>query len=326
MLGKKTSVEKIISLLHAALNLAFLLLGFLLLLSCLNGRTWLLEITIHFKLQYFAGSLIFALVFAGLRAWRWSAAAALYVIVSGSSLLGWYAKPNGIATVNPGRPLRLLLSNVLYNNDRYQAVLDLVRRENPDLIFFQEFTGAWERQTSELRRAYPFGLIESRNGAGGIAALSRLPLSRAELVAAGNYLSPTLLLEVPVEGQRLTIVTAHPPPPNPRGFTKRNWQLQRLGELLKDLPEPKVLIGDLNATVWSPYLKDFTAQSGLSNARQGFGLVPTWPTIWYLRPLQIAIDHCLVSRGIRVIDLHTGEEIGSDHLPLVVELVIPPAP
>jgi endonuclease/exonuclease/phosphatase (EEP) superfamily protein YafD len=165
--------------------------------------------------------------------------------------------------------------------------------------------------------------VEARNGAGGIAALSRLPLSKAEVVDTGNYLGPTLQLEVQVGGQRLTIVTAHPPPPNASGFAERNQQLQRLAVLLKALPEPKVLIGDLNSTVWSPYLKEFTAQSGLLNARQGFGLVPTWPMIWYLKPMQIAIDHCFVSQDLRVTAVRAGTEIGSDHLPLIVELALP---
>jgi len=38
--------------------------------------------------------------------------------------------------------------------------------------------------------------------------------------------------------------------------------------------------------------------------------------------LMIPIDHCLVSRGIRVVKAQAGERIGSDHLPLIVELEI----
>ncbi len=39
--------------------------------------------------------------------------------------------------------------------------------------------------------------------------------------------------------------------------------------------------------------------------------------------LMMPIDHCLVSSDIRVIGVQTGEDVGSDHLPLLVELEIP---
>jgi len=323
MVTRKNVTQKLFGMLRASFELAFLLYLLPFLVSCLNGRSRLLEITTHFKLQYFASALIFGVVFAACRAWRWCAAAVLCLLLSGSSLIGWYAKPRVQVDSTPRKPLRLMLANVLYDNDRYPAVLELVKRENPDLIFLQEFTGKWERETRELRGAYPYGLVETRNGAGGIAALSRLPLSKAEVVDTGNYLGPTLQLEV-MEGERtLAIVSAHPPPPNARGFDGRNRQLQRLAELMRTLPEPKVLIGDLNTTVWSPYLKDFTAQSGLQNARQGFGLVPTWPMIWYLWPMQIGIDQCFVSQDVHVLMLRAGQDIGSDHLPLLVDLAVP---
>jgi endonuclease/exonuclease/phosphatase (EEP) superfamily protein YafD len=92
------------------------------------------------------------------------------------------------------------------------------------------------------------------------------------------------------------------------------------------LPEPKICVGDLNASLWSPVYLDFAKQTKLTNVRQGFGLLPTWPTFMGFNWLMIPIDHCLVSSDICVVNAQTGERIGSDHLPLIVELKIKQRP
>jgi endonuclease/exonuclease/phosphatase family metal-dependent hydrolase len=37
----------------------------------------------------------------------------------------------------------------------------------------------------------------------------------------------------------------------------------------------------------------------------------------------IPIDHCLVSPDIDVLRMRTGRNIGSDHLPIIVDMTIP---
>jgi endonuclease/exonuclease/phosphatase (EEP) superfamily protein YafD len=39
--------------------------------------------------------------------------------------------------------------------------------------------------------------------------------------------------------------------------------------------------------------------------------------------LMIPIDHCLVSPQIRVTGMRTGRAIGSDHLPIIVDMMVP---
>jgi len=81
-------------------------------------------------------------------------------------------------------------------------------------------------------------------------------------------------------------------------------------------------MGDLNATPWSPYYRQLLKGSGLRNTRQGFGILPTWPSWSLLDGLRIPIDHCLVSSTIEVIDIKTAQIKGSDHLSLVIDIAV----
>ncbi len=56
----------------------------------------------------------------------------------------------------------------------------------------------------------------------------------------------------------------------------------------------------------------------LATTVSGFGLKPTWPTSLPL--LMIPLDHCLLSPGLRVTSFEVGPRVGSDHLPVLVEI------
>ena len=61
-------------------------------------------------------------------------------------------------------------------------------------------------------------------------------------------------------------------------------------------------------------------RTGLENSSQGFGVQPTWPNFNPL--LRIPLDHCLHSSDISIVDRQIGEDVSSDHYPLIVDFVI----
>jgi endonuclease/exonuclease/phosphatase (EEP) superfamily protein YafD len=251
-----------------------------------------------------------------LKQWRWLVAALICVLISGFSVVPWYF-PNGQS--GAGHRVRLLLSNVYVGNSRYEALTDLIRAEDPDLLFIQEVTPPWAKQLETIRNEYPHGVIRDAEDAGGIASLSRLPLIQAGDAGIGDYNGPSLEIRLNIGDRLVHIINTHTPPPMGKLHSqRRNEHFEVIAERVNDLPAPKILIGDLNATMWSPYFKRLVERTELVNAREGFGVLPTWPT--FLPVMKIPIDHCLVSRDIRVVGVRTGPHIGSDHLPLIVDL------
>jgi endonuclease/exonuclease/phosphatase (EEP) superfamily protein YafD len=109
------------------------------------------------------------------------------------------------------------------------------------------------------------------------------------------------------------------PPSDMDSFRSRNEQLARVAAFMRDQPNPRILVGDLNTTMWSSSYAEFASVSKLGNCRRGFGVLPTFP-MDQLPLLRVPLDHCLVSPDLAVLDCRLGNPAGSDHAPLIVEL------
>ena len=287
------------------------------LLTALDLPQHLIELFSHFRLQYFVVSVLLFLVFALLQQYAYAGALLLTVLLNGMFIISWYLPLDG----EGGGPetLKLLHANVLSSNDKHQRLIDLVAAEDPDMIFLQEVTDDWVSGLRPLQTDYPYFYTEARSGNFGIAVYSKIRLDSVSHVDSPPLAYPTITATATIGKQNLTLISSHPTIPlGRRLYSARNQQLDGVLELVEAADWPVVLLGDFNATVWDPQFKKFVSSSGLSNARQGFGLLATWPT--YLPFAMIPIDHILVSEGLGVTNVKTGRSIGSDHLPLIVTL------
>ena len=84
----------------------------------------------------------------------------------------------------------------------------------------------------------------------------------------------------------------------------------------------ETVLGDLNITSCSPWFAELKDAGSLIDTRDGFGLQPSWPVQSPL--IVIPIDHVLVSRDFQILSRRIGEDIGSDHWPVVVDLHLAP--
>lgn len=289
-------------------------------LSFLGRYGFWAEICTHFVNLYAVAGAVGALLVLPARQWGWMAVCVAVLVVNGARVAVLYV-PAAHAVEDTAR-LTIVSANVLSMNERYDDVVAYFRGTGADVLFIQETTEVWLNRLQAGLPEYEHVLAETREDNFGIAVLSKIPLVDAEIVRLGGEEIPAIAGAVEVSGTRVRFVNLHTMPPgNAFGLELRNRQMTEAAAIISDRPDPGFVIGDLNCGPWSPYFRQVLRDHGLRDARRGHGVLATWPSS--TSPFMIPIDQCLATADIRVTRFERGPHIGSDHLPLRIELDIP---
>lgn len=291
-------------------------------LSFLGRWHFMLDNLSSFRVHFALAFLLCAVVFLATRAYRWLALATLGLLASLVGIVPWYL-PGVEGAVAAGQgSIRLLASNVSPRLDDPDRLIDLIREESPDILGLIETSPEFLSGLASITEAYPYRFEAPEQGFWGLALFSRQPLSEARLVRFGADASPAIVAELHDGDTVVELILAHPFPPMTSELSGlRNRQLKEIAAHISQASRPTILMGDLNVALWSPYYRDFVSRSGLTNARRGRGVASTWPPNSLLG---VPIDHILYSDGITAEGFRVLRPIGSDHLPVVADLVIQP--
>jgi len=277
-----------------------------------------IQLFTHFKLQYLIVSVFLCVVFAFLRQPIYVAGLLIAVGLNASLVIPWYIADSEFQW---DQQLNVLHANVLSTNTDHEALFELVRAEKPDVVVLQEVSSQWLMALDTLRQDFPYSYAEARDGNFGIALFSRVPLISISHVDSPPTGYPTLVATLDLGSESLRLISTHPTIPlGQQLYTDRNEQLESIRTLLTGHTGPLVLVGDLNTGMWDSNYRSLENETGLRNARTGFGVIPTWPT--FMPFAMIPIDHVLVSDDVGVVEMRSGPRIGSDHLPLIVTLAL----
>ena len=279
------------------------------------------ELASHFTVQYLIGSAACMLVFLFYREPGWAIGAAMIAAINLAAVAPWYAGREKTTGGRDRRRLKLILANVNHRNTAREKFIAFARKRAPDVLVVQEVTESWRESLQALHSLYPFTEELPKARGSGMALYSRFPFERLAISFPEGDARPCVLARMDVDGVSISLLSIHPRTPILSDRYKlRNGTLAAAADCLRDLPGPKICVGDLNITPWSSYYRGFVERTKLVNVRKGFGILPSWPTFLFFKWLMLPLDHCLVSDDIRVADVKTGEANGSDHLPLIVEL------
>ncbi len=165
-------------------------------------------------------------------------------------------------------------------------------------------------------------LAEPRADNFGIALLARTPVELADVIVLGDAEVPSIAVTLRLGETQVRLLGTHPlPPGTPASSWARNDQLRAIAEWSQRQTGPAIVIGDLNATPWSPHFAKLLSDGRLKLARPNWTVAASWPA-QFPSCLRIPLDHCLTTRELAVTRYETGEDVGSDHLPLLVDLFV----
>lgn len=311
-----------IRLVDAAVQIATIVALIVTVTSFFGTAWWFLELFSHFRLQMACGSLALLILAVWLRRGATAFTVALIAIANAGPLMPYFLPVAHQRHAVAGQ-FSVMVANVGLHNGDYTALIETIEHENPDIVGLLEVDARWVEHLAALHSDYSFSVLRPEDGAYGIALYSKLPVH--ETVSspyAANGIQTAVSVNLDLQGEPATLLLAHLMAPVTASRARlRNEQINQIARTVKENGNDRaMLLGDLNLTPWSPYFAVLERDSGLASAARGRGYLGTWPT----RPslFRIPIDHCLVSDGLQVQEIRTGPDIGSDHLPLLVDIAV----
>jgi len=282
----------------------------------LGSFSWFFDLFSHFRVQYVLGLLVLGMVMWVGRRRKTSALFLLLAVVNlGIVLPLYFAKQTIDAKISS--PLRAMLINVNTSMGDVARVRTVVEAENPDILVLEEISARWLADLAWLTNTHPHILVEPREDNFGIAIYSKFPLQNGRIIDVGEADVPSIIATVQTEKGNLCVVATHPLPPFGKDYSHlRNEHLEQLPYFLTT-PHPILLLGDLNVTPWNHHFRKLLKATGLRDSSKGFGYQPSWPS--HAPLFLIPLDHCLHSKEITIVDRRIGQNVSSDHYPLIVD-------
>jgi len=238
--------------------------------------------------------------------------------------------PKEVITSSNGdadRQLSILASNVLTPNRNADALIELVKKHQPDVVVTLESDQWWEDKLKELETEMPYSVKCPLDNLYGMHVFSKLPLSEQEICYLVEKDVPSIHASLELRtGDKVRAHFLHPAPPSPTEnpeSAERDAELVIVARSVAESDQPVIVTGDLNDVAWSATTRLFRKVSGLLDPRVGRGMFNTFHVDYPL--VRWPLDHLFHSQHFTLQDIQRLPSIGSDHFPLLTRLSFTPS-
>ena len=327
------------------------------LLSKLDTNIFWIDLFSQFSLQILIGGILLTIIYFTLRKfWTFFISGLICILLSYQIFLPCNNCNSFLKVKSENyNKIRLMTFNVHHINqlDEINDLIKLILEENPDIILFQEVSNKMQNKLASIKSFYPYnvGLKKkfqpnfnlkysviqnffdsimkmNKNKMSDINSniselrlgsiiFSKYPLINSRLI----YNDKIIITNTLLDEKELIIIGAHLyPPTTQHHFNLAKKQIEYLSNLVLNNDKKIILMGDLNMVPISKRFTNFLKKSKLYTYASYKDPKSTWPSYlpYYLG---IQIDHVLFSKEFKMINKKTINNFGSDHRPLLVDLV-----
>ena len=280
----------------------------------LAWNAWPFELFTNFPVQLTIASALLVLVSTFARARFAWIVAALCVVLNGVVVL--HTLDTSVRPSRQGAPtLTIGHLNAQTRTIDVDGLGRYLQRIRPDVFIVLDPT---QEDAAALTSVVPgFRVYRTGSKVGSdLSYVRAVVLARVPLADVAHPNDPTFgptAVELTVRGDAPVALVAFgtDSPTTPARALNRDRSLDAAARWSRAHPARRVVMGDFNATPWSPSFQALLHKGRLFNSLDGFGIQTSWPESNPL--LRIPIDHALLGPALSVIDRGTGPSFGSQH-------------
>ncbi len=294
-------------------------------------RLWQIALIDNFAPWVLLPALPLAALLLVARRWKrallTSVGALAFLLLYGGLFLPAIRPGTTCASVGTCRTLRVMAYNI-GGSQSPERIAASLRASEADVIALIEVTAEHAAMLDQsLADLYPYRALYGE-GVAGKALLSRYPIveNTGLFYLSGSH--PHVMAELDVGGERLTVIAAHTD--RPRFVSGRYTTQAGLDEDIATLAAmatrggSTLLLGDFNTTDQTRHY-GLLDEAGLIDSfrESGWGFGATFPVVWHGRraPPLVRIDYIWHTTHLHTTRAWVGEDAGSDHLPILADLV-----
>ncbi|MGF9762851.1 endonuclease/exonuclease/phosphatase family protein [Microvirga sp. 0TCS3.31] len=220
--------------------------------------------------------------------------------------------------------LRVLTFNMHGESADQNAFRQMIEREDPDLILLAEAPHDTNHLMRDWDSRYPYRISSDQGLPLDIVMISRWKVTSWSADRSAAQFRSVLtahLCHPSKQKQCFTLVGLHAAQPFGEDVRRQRTQIDIATRQVRAASTGAVvLMGDLNLTPWSSAFRSLIDGAQLSDTAKLRKLTATWSS---RSPLfGLPIDHILINGGFRVLGNRVGEDLGSDHFPVIADLIL----